>query len=1087
MSEYSEVEAPLIRQLTKMGWTHLAGAELGALAVLEPGQSQRTSFDEVFLESRLRAAIRRINLGPDGKPWLNDRRISQAISALRRPGVSSLLEANQKATELLINGFAVPGLEGWNQGRDQLIHYIEWDPEKVLANDFTVVSQFRVNIPGKQGPKNHVVPDLVLFVNGIPLVVVECKRPGSGATAEAVKQIRRYAECPPYSAGQGVPKLFNTVQLTVAASGEDARLGTFTSEAEHYVPWRDPYPLSKEELADQVGTVRNQEILAGVVLHPRRLLDIAHNYVTFLPTKDGIIVKAAPRYQQYRAVEKSIRNLRTGSSRRRDGRQDRRGGIIWHTQGSGKSLTMTFLVRKLRMTPGLDDMKVVLVTDRTQLQTQLSETMRLTGEKVDVAVNVADAKAQLAQHGPGVVFVMIQKQQDVKNRVAGVNDRNSVFGELNTDESILVLIDEAHRSHGSALHANLLEALPNCARIGFTGTPIIKEKRARKTTAEIFGDFIDKYRLKEAEEDGVIVPIFYEGYATKGAVRDGRDLDEVFEDMFDLTEEQREQLQKRYATKGDVLEAEKLIAAKARSMLRHYVSTVLPGRYKAQLVASSRLATLRYRTALIAARDELVREIESLPAHVREIDPTELRGRRAFLVGAAKNLDLIRRMDFAPVISADGNDTADYHEWTNPAGQEQRIEAFTRPFDDDGEDTERPIAFLIVKSMLLTGFDAPIEQVMYIDRSLKEAELLQAVARVNRVADPKKRCGYVVDYYGVANHLNEALKAYAEEDIRGALKDIGEEVLKLEPQRARVRMLFTDHGIPLADADDPARRDGVVEDCVELLRDPELRDRFEVELKRFLTTVDAVLPNPEAKPYLPDVKLFALIKLHTARRYRVRDGEFDPSLYGAKIRDLIDQHVESLGVEQRLPPVALTSPDFDTKVAAMEGGSRARASEMEHALRHHIDVHIAEDPERYRRLSERLERILEEFKENFEQQVLAFAALIVEARDRRPEYPHGLGPVEGPLYGVLLAETHRDGVLPDDAGAALADVARTIHGLAVEVTTRRDFWRKDADKEAFRHQIARELMDVCGYQQIAELADKLFDVIENNRKAVGQE
>ncbi|WP_440099322.1 type I restriction endonuclease subunit R [Streptosporangium sp. H16] len=1084
MSEYSEVEAPLINQLKKMGWTHFAGAETGALAVLEPENSQRTSFDEVFLESRLRAAILRINLGPDGRPWLDERRISQAVNALRRPGVSSLLEANQKATELLVNGFAVPGLDGWNQGRDQLIHYIEWDPEKASVNDFTVVSQFRVNIPGRQGPKNHVVLDLVLLVNGVPLVVVECKRPGTDATAKAVKQIRRYAECPPYSPGQGVPKLFNTVQLTVAASGEDARLGTFTAEAEHYVPWRDPFPVSREELADQVGTVRNQEILAGVVLHPKRLLDIAHNYVTFLPTKDGVIVKAAPRYQQYRAVEKSIRNLRTEPSRKRDGKQDRRGGIIWHTQGSGKSLTMTFLVRKLRMTPGLDDMKVVLVTDRTQLQTQLSETMRLTGEKVDVARNVEEARAYLARRGPGVVFVMIQKQQDVRNRGAGLSDRNSVFGELNTDESVLVLIDEAHRSHGSALHANLLEALPNCARIGFTGTPIITERRARKTTMEIFGDFIDRYRLKEAEEDGVIVPIFYEGYAVKGAVRDGRDLDEVFEDMFDLTDEQRERLQKRYATKGDVLEAERLIAAKARSMLRHYVETVLPGGYKAQVVATSRLATLRYRVALIAARDELVREIEKLPAHVREIDPTELKGRKAFLVAAAGRLDLIRRMDFAPVISADGNDTAEYHTWTDSTEQDKRIEAFTRPFTDD---EERPIAFLIVKSMLLTGFDAPIEQVMYIDRSLKEAELLQAVARVNRVAGPQKRCGYVVDYFGVANHLNEALKAYAAEDIQGALKDIGDEVLKLEPRRARVRMLFTDRGIPLADADDPLRRDDVVEDCVELLRDPELRDRFEVELKRFLTTVDAVLPNPEARPYLPDVKLFALIKLHTGRRYRLPDGEFDPSLYGAKIRELIDQHVESLGVEQKLPPVALTSPDFDTKVEAMAGGSRAKASEMEHALRHHIDVHLAEDPERYRRLSERLERILEEFKENFEQQVLAFAALITEARDERPEYPHGLGPVEGPLYGVLLSETHRDGMLPEDAGAALADVARTIHGLAVEVTTRRDFWRKDADKEAFRHQIARELMDVCRYQQIAELADKLFDVVESNRKGIVRE
>ncbi|MFD0854411.1 DEAD/DEAH box helicase family protein, partial [Actinomadura adrarensis] len=288
-----------------------------------------------------------------------------------------------------------------------------------------------------------------------------------------------------------------------------------------------------------------------------------------------------------RGVERTLERLLTGETRLENGQRDERGGIIWHTQGSGKSLTMTFLVRRMRSTPELAAAKVVLVTDRTQLQDQLAKTLRLTGEDVREAKSVREAKVLLAAHEPGIVALMIQKQQDVRARVTEgeLTDRAPSLGELNTDESIVVLIDEAHRSHSSRLHKNLLEALPNCARIGFTGTPIIMG--AKKKTSEIFGPVIDRYLMADAEADGAVVRIFYEGHTVKGAVRDGRDLDEVFEDMFaERTESEREELQRRYATKGDVLEAEELIEAKARHMLRHYVTGVLPGGFKAQLVAN---------------------------------------------------------------------------------------------------------------------------------------------------------------------------------------------------------------------------------------------------------------------------------------------------------------------------------------------------------------------------------------------------------------------------------------------------------------------------------------------------------------------
>lgn len=739
---------------------------------------------------------------------------------------------------------------------------------------------------------------------------------------------------------------------------------------------------------------------------------------------------------------------------------------------------------------------MVVVTDRTQLQDQLSNTMALSGEYVEVATKISRARTMLSQHGPGVVFVMIQKQQDAEARKSrdtdDLTDANSPrshtghtggLGELNADESIVVLIDEAHRSHSSTLHMNLLDALPNCARIGFTGTPIIMG--AKKKTTDIFGDYIDIYRLADAERDGAVVPILYSGRTVKGAVRDGRDLDEVFEDMFaDHTEEELDEIQRRYATKGDVLAAEKLIAAKAKNILRHYVDTVLPGGFKAQLVAYNRRAVVRYRDALLVARDDLVREIEALPQPVRDADPEDLKPRTAVLVRASRHLDLIKAMDFVPVISAGtANDEQRYTAWTDPAKHKQVIDGdFLKPFPRHDELVvvgRQPAAFLIVKSMLLTGFDAPAEQVLYLDRPMKEAELLQAVARVNRPADGK-RCGYVIDYVGVTNHLAQALKAYAADDVHGALRDLSTEIGHLAPQRDRIRLLFTDRGCI------PAATDDAIEECVELLEDGPLRDRFEVDLKRFLTTVDTVLPDPAVKPYLADAYLFAQIAAEARRRYRIDDGIFDPSLYGEKVRELIDRHMESLGVDPALPPVSLSSADFQRQVAAMVS-PRARASEMEHAIRHHIAVHFDEDPVAYRRLSERLEQVLAEHAGNWEQQALLFAELAEEIKKHDAERgpgDSGLTNVEQALYGLILERTATDGVPTQEQEQRIAGFARRLHRTAATVTTRVDFWLKPVDWEDFKGEITGMLIDdgICPDDDAMALADALFEVIKANRQ-----
>ncbi|RFU41387.1 type I restriction endonuclease subunit R [Actinomadura logoneensis] len=1080
--EYTEVEAPLIEQLVGMGWEHVPRASAGSFDPRGGQAPIRESFTDVLLRERLRAALLKINLGPDGAPWLDDARIDQAVAALERLGAPSLLEANEKATALLIDGVQVPGPDGGN-GRARTVHFIDWTNWE--RNDFTVVSQFRVDVPGTQGRK-HIVPDVVLFVNGVPLVVAEAKSPARrDGMLEAATQIRRYTGERDRKAREGNPKLFHTVQLTVATNGDKALLGTFTSKPEHYVPWKDAYPLSDIELAADLDIaperVRAQERLAGVVLKPERLLTIVHDYVTFMTLDNGHRVKIAPRYQQFRAVERTIDRLLTGETRIQNGEQDKRGGVVWHTQGSGKSLTMTFLVRRMRSIEDLANYKVVLVTDRKDLQKQLHDTMALTGEHLKVAKRVKDAKTELALHSPDIVFVMIQKQQDVAARQAAeeLGERTPSLGELNTDESIVVLIDEAHRSHGSMLHLNLLEALPNAARIGFTGTPIIMGKKKR--TEEIFGTFIDRYRLAEAEADGAVVPIFYEGHTVKGAVRDGRDLDEVFEDMFaEHTEQERAELQRRYATRGDVLEAQELIDAKARHMLRHYVTTVMPAGFKAQVVAHSREATVRYREALTKARDELVADALNpgkLPEHLREADPYDpsLRPRVAVLVHAYRKLDLLRALDFVPVISAAANDPERLWEWSEPQAQDSRIEAFKKPFPAELGPRDKPIGFLIVNAMLLTGFDAPIEQVMYVDRSLKEDTLLQAVARVNRTAEGKT-CGYVVDYYGVANHLAKALKAYASEDVEGALNKLEDEVPQLEALSRRVRSVFERRGVQPSAA--------TIEECVLLLEEGVVFDRYEAELKRFLTTVNRVMPNPAVRPFLGDARLFAEIATRARRRYRVDGGEFDASLYGAKVRELIDEHMTSLGIDEKLPPVALTAADFDEKVAALPG-ARSRASEMEHAARHHIEVNYGRDPRLYKRLSERLEEILQQYADDWDRQAAELAGLIVELRDAEEagaQDPRSR--VESALYGVLVGVIFDDALTYSENDAALMAGVSDLLDLVLEDVRQRDFWRNPVREENLGKKVARRLLSAdigVDISQAVAVAADLMDVLRHNR------
>lgn len=1108
--EFDHVESPFIDQLQKMEWAD--GAQCWKFTTgntVDPSATGRGDFREVLLIEDLKRMMRRININDIGDEWLDDGRLTQAVNTLQRLGVTSLTEANEKATELLLKGTTVDGVEGWNNGRAQTIQYIDW--ENPQNNEFRVINQFQVRCPPNRADKN-IRPDLVLLVNGIPLVVIECKRPGSKqGLVEAVEQLKRYSNRR-FAEGrvpiaEGNERLFHYAQFQIATNYDYAAVGTFSSDAVHYLAWKDTSPCPMADVATALGkeadSLSQQETLVAGMLHPEHLLDIVRHFTLFM-VFGGQKKKIVCRYQQFRAAQLAYRRLLEGKTREEDGELDRRGGVIWHTQGSGKSLTMVFLIRKMRSHAKLRRFKIVVVTDRVDLQVQLSETAQLTGENLTIVQpdpktgrsSLDVLQDTLSQEGKDFVFSMIQKyrgesidpaEEDEElspNAIDEVAAKTKPLPELNTSDEILVMVDEAHRSQSSSLHANLLQALPNAARIGWTGTPIMMGQK--KKTRAIFGDFIDTYTIKESEQDGATVRILYEGRTTSAILSDGREVDELFPDMLaDYTDEEQEQIQSKYATKSNVLEAPKLIAEKARDMLRHYVENILPNGFKAQVVAVSRRATIRYYEAFEEARDELVDELESLDPELIAL-PTdaknELEGHEGFLARAYPYLPTIKDLEFAPVISGGGhNDPVDpAGEWSTRSKIDERIARFKKPLFVDGESLEDrrdpektdPLAFLIVRTMLLTGFDAPVEQVMYLDRQIREAELLQAIARVNRTHDGKTN-GYVVDYYGVASHLKQALEVYSDADVEGALYSFKDEIPKLRDQHQRLLDLLSDHGIETINA---------TSECVELLRDDKIRAGFQVHLKKFLGTLDDVLPRSEALEFVNDAKQLAYIQAKARNLYR-SDERLIGHEVGAKVRKLIDEHVEAQGINTKIPPIAITDADFEQHVDK-ETSSRAKASEMEHALRHHIRKCLDEDPVYFTSLSKKLQDILTELNEQWDEQVEALRELIESAKEGRKEEDSPVTSLYAPFYALLKEKILGEQEPSEKKQAKIVELTTDIVDHIRQEITIAGFWNKTQARDDLHGWIFKRLDEsrLIKWEDLDSISSELMNLAKANRR-----
>lgn len=961
--ELLRVEQPALDQLQSLGWKYIDGRSL-----VPELSDERSSLKEVVLEKILRNSLRRIN------EWISEDNLSKLIRDLTRTQYTNLLEANQKKWELLIQYISVSQDLGSGL-RSQTVKIIDF--ENIEKNDFHCVNQFKVS-----GPTQNIIPDIILFVNGLPLAVIECKSPFiTNPMEEGINQLLRYANRRNSESDEGAERLFHFNQIMVSTHRDSARVGTISSKAEHFLEWKDPYPLENDQ------TATSQETLISGLFTCKNFLDLIQNFTVFETDRSRVVKKIA-RYQQYRAVHKTIERLKSV------GEKKNRGGVIWHTQGSGKSLTMVFLAVKLRRDPVLRDHKLVFVTDRTQLDEQITGTFRRTqGETVLNATSVANLKELLARDSSDLVTAMIQKFQD--------NEGLDEFPVLNDSSKIILLVDEGHRTQLGSLGSAINAGLPNAAKIAFTGTPLVKNDR----WSQEFGSYIDTYTIDQSVRDGATVQILYEGREAEVKVT-GDSLDSLFDEYFsDRTDAEKSEIKTRYGTQSAILEAPQRIRRVCLDIIRHYNEYIRPNGFKAMIVTNSRSAAITYKEMLDA-----------------EDGP-----------------------ESAVIISGDHNDDERTRRNTDKLEHKKAIENFQKPFGfGEGESN---LAVLIVKDMLLTGFDAPIAQVMYLDRKLTDHTLLQAIARVNRTFANKHR-GFIVDYFGLSDYLTEALEMFTTEDVSGALKNIADEIPKLQQAHQKVISHFS--GLDLSDTDS----------CILRLKDEGKRQQFFIEYQIFAKQMEIVLPDSAANPCLRDLRLLGKI-VHGARNI-YRDEQIDITGVGEKVRKLIADHIYSTGVDPKIPPVDLLDPKFKEKVSG-SGSSQTRAVAIESAIRKHIKIRIDDDPEYYKKLSEKLEEIIRKCEEKWDelaQMLLVFRDDIEENRKKSASHL-GLSENEYAFHGILMAEITKvlGESITEEVHLKVIGLVKTLVNYMTEATSIVDFFHKWDEVKGMKRKIKRSIDD----------------------------
>jgi len=1004
LDERSHVEEPFLQQLEDSGWQVLRLDNRQ-----EPQDSFRNNFSEVALTPEIRRSLKKIN------PFLTEGQLDEVVRKITTFDRYNLIENNKKVWELLLENTTVSRNETTGE-ISPTVRYIDFDLDKLDSNSFLAISQFKIKVPGTE---HHIIPDIVLFVNGLPLVVVECKSPKiKEPIAEAIDQLMRYSE-QRNEGREGNQELFYYNHFLVTTCRQQAKFGTITTHIEkRFYRWTDPYPYTLNDLEHSGTSPNDQQRLIAGMLDKRNFLDLLRNFTIFGADDKGKTIKIVGRYQQFRAVKLAVKRLLEGRN------PGERSGIIWHTQGSGKSLTMMFMVREMRRHLHLQSWKVVFITDRTQLEQQLSETSQGIGFTVKVSESInprpdrpgKSLKELIASPAPDLVMAMIHKFQESEIR--------EIFPVLNTSPNILVMTDEAHRTQYKLLGANLRRAIPNATHIAYTGTPI-------DLTEDTFGDYIDKYTMRQSIDDGVTLNIVYEGRTHNAEISDTEAMDVRFEDVFsDYNLRERLQIL-GYGSREAYLEAGETIRAKAADLIRHYVNYVLPNGFKAQVVAVSREAAIRYKKYIDA-------ELEKVIADLEQRNPNRI------------DLDRLKKLETAVVISGSHNDPPSYQPFTNPGYHKTSINRFKMAFDRTEEGIDGNVGIIIVNEMLLTGFDAPVEQVLYLDKVITDHNLLQAIARVNRVAAEGKEVGYVNDYVGIGHHLKKALDKYAERELNEIVETLGNSEQQLNELIAAHRAIWgflekhkcTDFGDPDAFFD--------------LFYDEDIRFEYILLFKRLTSAFNKVLPRKEALDYFKDYQNFLEINNLASRHFR--DSRLSMKGIPAKLRGIADEFLRSKGIELKISPISILDEKFIEEVSARKR-IKTRAAEIEHAIRHYIDLNLDEDPELFASFSRMLEEILRDFKGNWQRIYEELEKLRQRIKDREREETYGLDRKrQMPLFRVIRSKLFEGRELTEEYVSRLVNLTQHIFNLLrVELNTI-GFWESIPPQNRLKAELQRLLL-----------------------------
>ncbi|MDR1806696.1 MAG: type I restriction endonuclease subunit R [Propionibacteriaceae bacterium] len=1026
-----ELERWVLEMLAEVGWSHVYGP---AIAPGEPG-AERDDYRDVILEGRLRQAVVRLN------PQLPPPAVEDVVATVRRTESPVIESENWNAYRLLIHGVPVEYRNEDGRLRSDRAWLVDWDHPK--ANDLAAVNQFSV-----AGPKRTRRPDLLLFVNGLPLAIFELKRPGkSYAKVDgAFRQLQTYRS--------QIPDVFKWNQVAVVSDGPQALAGSFSAPWNHWAAWktidgerRDPKNV------DQLP-IPQIEVLTRGLCRPEVFLDLCRHFVATFG--DGHETrKAVAKYHQYWAVKKAV--AETLEAMEMDGRI----GVVWHTQGSGKSLEMAYYAGCVMTHPGMDNPTIIVLTDRNDLDDQLfEETFALAkpGSPLPEAPVQAESRAQLKEllagrESGGIIFSTLQKfGLDKSDREAG-----RAFPLLSDRPNIVVMVDEAHRSNYDVIDGfarNVRDALPQAAFIGFTGTPIDEKDRS---TAEIFGNYIDEYDMTQAIKDGATVKVFYEARLVKVELPEEAkaEIDDEFDDATTGSEDEiSERLKSKWAKVEAIVGSEKRIQQLAADIVAHWEARreVLAG--KGMIVTMSRRIAVELYDAIVALRPEWHSDDDAQ--------------------GVIK-----------VVITGQATDPASYQPHI-------RTKQERRAMKKRACDAADPLELVIVRDMWLTGFDSPPMHTMYVDKPMRSAGLMQAIARVNRTFKDKPS-GLIVDYIGIAENLKDALATYTDRDKQG--RAIGEDV-----RRGAIPQMLAEHAVvsDILDGIDwvailgsgdakafvyavtaavdyllesergrEASGDDVTEgefDAAATSDQSSLKKRFVAHAGRLKRLFALVPTSAEAEAIREDVSFFDAVRQSIAKIEAVDRGPDGEAALDTAVRQIVSQHMTGTGVIDIFAEAGLERPDIsiiDDEFQAKFEASGQKNIQLE-AVRRLINGEVKLIGKRNvvagRRFSEMLSEALNRYQNRTIDaaeviaEIVAIAKAIRAQRQRGEET--GLTDNELAFYDALATNESARLAMADDTLKAIAQELTQI----VRHDAKTDWQVKETVRAKLRTRIKRLLL-----------------------------